>query len=85
LLRAAAAGDREGAEDAAIAACEEQRPAAVCGREAWELLEAPRVRAYVDDLRALLSRGFLRSFIKRIEFTCPTLRSTPPSLSNEKR
>jgi hypothetical protein len=35
LLRAAAAGDREGAEDAASAAHEEQLPAAACGREAW--------------------------------------------------
>jgi hypothetical protein len=35
LLRAAAAGDREGAEAAVIAVREEQRPAAACGREAW--------------------------------------------------
>jgi hypothetical protein len=32
LLHAAAASDREGAEDAAIAAREEQLPAAACGR-----------------------------------------------------
>lgn len=43
-----------------------------------ELLEVPRVRAYVEDLRALLSKGaileqkaFLRSFVKRIEVNHP--------------
>ena len=43
-----------------------------------ELLEASVVRAYVDDLKALLSKGsiveqksFLRSFVKRIEVNRP--------------
>ena len=43
-----------------------------------ELLGVPKVRAYVDDLRELLSKGsiveqkaFLRSFIKRIEVNHP--------------
>ena len=43
-----------------------------------ELLGVPRVRAYVEDLRELLSKGtiveqkaFLRSFIKRIEVHHP--------------
>ncbi len=43
-----------------------------------ELPEAPVVRAYVEDLRALLGKGsiveqksFLRSFVKRIEVSLP--------------
>jgi hypothetical protein len=43
-----------------------------------ELLEASIVKAYVDDLKALLSTGsiveqksFLRSFVKRIEVNLP--------------
>ena len=43
-----------------------------------ELLEAPVVKAYVEDLRALLGKGsiveqksFLRSFVKRIEVSLP--------------
>jgi hypothetical protein len=48
-------------------------------REAkMELLETSVVRAYVDDLKALLSKGsiveqksFLRSFVKRIEVNLP--------------
>jgi hypothetical protein len=43
-----------------------------------DLLEASVVRAYVDDFKALLSKGsiveqksFLRSFVKRIEVNLP--------------
>jgi hypothetical protein len=52
-----------------------------------ELLETSVVRAYVDDLKALLSKGsiveqksFLRSFVKRIEVNLPqvVVNYTPP-------
>ena len=46
--------------------------------EEVELLSAPAVKEYADDLRSLLSKGsimeqksFLRSFVKRIEVNLP--------------
>lgn len=57
-----------------------------------KLVGTAKVRAYVDDLRALLSKGslmeqkaFLRSFIKRIEIDQPVLFSTILSPSKSKR
>ena len=50
-----------------------------------ELLEASVVRAYVDNLKALLSKGsiverksFLRSFVKRIEVNLPQVVVNTP-------
>jgi uncharacterized coiled-coil DUF342 family protein len=57
-----------------------------------KLVGTAKVRAYVDDLRVLLSKGslmeqkaFPRSFIKRIEIDQPVLFSTILSPSKSKR